>query len=35
MRVVKYVCDRRGRELGERFFSIVPEFLETKNPEFL
>lgn len=33
MRVVKYVCDRCGRELGERFFSIVPEFLEAKNPE--
>lgn len=33
MRVVKYVFDRCGQKLGERFFSIVPEFLETKNPE--
>lgn len=35
MKVIKYICDKCNREIEGRFFGIMPELLDPKNPEVL
>lgn len=35
MKVIKYICDKCNREIEGRFFGIMPELLDPKNPELL